>query len=131
MVYSFKVGDVALFLPSKNSPLGKPWAAFNINAPFHFMNTGPQSASQLANKEYIVARITNITEHTASFGNPDSAQYNLSVGTKYRLLEVEDWRANKLRVSKKRHISKDASDQSTLTESTLSNFSRAYSNEFK
>jgi hypothetical protein len=59
---SFKVGDVALFLPTRNST-GKPWAAFNINAPHYFLKPTDNIISQMTTREWIVARVTAIDEN--------------------------------------------------------------------
>lgn len=59
--YSFKVNDVALFLPTRNST-GKPWAAFNIHAPHYFLKPTDRVSDQLATREWIVARIASMTE---------------------------------------------------------------------
>jgi hypothetical protein len=120
--------------------LGKPWAAFNINAPCYFLkNTG--HTFDMSNKEWIVARITNITEHTADSSDPQSVEYGVTGGTTYRLLEVEDWRSHKHRTSKKRHIFGSSSttserhhnfgSSSTTTDqasssTTLAGFGKAY-----
>jgi hypothetical protein len=61
-IRSFKVGDVALFLPTRNST-GKPWAAFNINAPHYFLKPTDNIITQMTTREWIVARITSINEN--------------------------------------------------------------------
>ena len=77
---NFGKGDLALFLPTRNS-IAKPWAAFNgaaihyrfyhiiieasiftVSFPHYFLKPTPQIAAQLKNREWIVARITSITE---------------------------------------------------------------------
>ncbi|KAI5296075.1 oligomeric, coiled-coil, peripheral membrane protein [Ascosphaera acerosa] len=56
----YHVGDLALFLPTKNQPQ-KAWAAFNVNAPHRFLRfADPRS---LASRDWLVARITKIEEH--------------------------------------------------------------------
>lgn len=62
---SFQVGDVALFLPTRNST-GKPWAAFNINAPHYFLKPSDTIEQQMQHREWMVARITSITELTVT-----------------------------------------------------------------
>lgn len=124
---SFKVGDVALFLPPKNT-MGKPWAAFNINAPHYFLKNTDSIANQMSSKEWIVARIVKITEHIA---DEDLNPYGLSNGVKYHLIEVEHWRNNKTHVSKKRHISHDMglasiSESSSSINTTAPNFVHTY-----
>jgi autophagy-related protein 11 len=75
---NFAKGDLALFLPTRNS-VAKPWAAFNgtqaqtillirsdvscvVSFPHYFLTPSPQITAQLENREWIVARITSITE---------------------------------------------------------------------
>ncbi|KAF7360793.1 ATG11 domain-containing protein [Mycena venus] len=87
---NFAKGDLALFLPTRNS-VSKPWAAFN---------------EQLKTREWIVARITSITERVVDHNDPTSNPYGLGDGVKYYMLEVEDWtqpsQQNKRRVSSRK-----------------------------
>lgn len=97
---NFGLGDLALFLPTRNNS-GKPWAAFNINFPHFFLNfsgrpENEQLKESLQNKEWIVARITKIESRIAAStklgeveveGNP----FQLAEGVKFYLLEVEGW----------------------------------------
>lgn len=83
---NFAKGDLALFLPTRNSVL-KPWAAFNgqrqhlcicqdvpddepyvtpVSFPHYFLQATGHLAEQLKTREWIVARITSITEQVAS-----------------------------------------------------------------
>jgi autophagy-related protein 11 len=79
---NFTKGDLALFLPIKNSQQ-KPWAAFNglliifclsnaddidgtVAFPHYFLLATGHIADQLKTREWIVARITSITEKVAS-----------------------------------------------------------------
>ncbi|KAF1982295.1 putative autophagy-related protein 11, partial [Aulographum hederae CBS 113979] len=56
---SFKEGDLALFLPTRNQ-VTRPWAAFNIGAPHYFLRE--TDAHRLHNKEWLVARISKVEE---------------------------------------------------------------------
>lgn len=56
---SFKEGDLALFLPTRNQAT-RPWAAFNIGAPHYFLRE--QDAHKLQNREWLVARISKVEE---------------------------------------------------------------------
>lgn len=103
---SFQVGDVALFLPTRNST-GKPWAAFNINAPHYFLQGTDNMTAQMESRECIVARIVSITEHTTEANDPESNPFGLGEDTKFYLVEAENWRHNKHHPSKKRHIQHD------------------------
>ncbi|KAF9425316.1 oligomeric, coiled-coil, peripheral membrane protein [Podila epigama] len=111
---NFKVDDLTLFLPTRNS-LSKPWAAFNINFPHYFLKMTPSMANQLRNREWIVARITSITEAVVdkrqgsgvetgttvpgaeeeagavSSGINPHNPFGLADGVKYYLLEATSW----------------------------------------
>jgi autophagy-related protein 11 len=56
---SFKEGDLALFLPTRNQAT-RPWAAFNVGAPHYFLRE--QDSHKLHNKEWLVARISKVEE---------------------------------------------------------------------
>lgn len=104
---NFKVDDLTLFLPTRNS-ISKPWAAFNINFPHYFLQMTPTMANQLRNREWIVARITSITEAivdkrqgaSATDAEDDTGAgssimphnpFGLADGVKYYLLEATSW----------------------------------------
>ncbi|KAG2223902.1 hypothetical protein INT45_009354 [Circinella minor] len=107
---NFQTGDVALFLPTRNST-GKPWAAFNINAPHYFLKPSNSVVQQMITREWLVARITSITEHTVNVADPHSNPYGLTEGLTYYHLEVENWRTNRHR----KHSSKKSTKSSTAT----------------
>ncbi|KAG6335512.1 hypothetical protein ID866_3584 [Astraeus odoratus] len=90
---NFGKGDLALFLPTRNS-ISKPWAAFNVSFPHYFLQATGHLAEQLKSREWIVARITSITERVVDKSEPSSNPYGLSDGIKYYMLEVEDWTQN-------------------------------------
>jgi autophagy-related protein 11 len=58
---SFKEGDLALFLPTRNQSV-RSWAAFNVSAPHYFLRE--QDSHLLARKEWLVARISKVEERT-------------------------------------------------------------------
>ncbi|KAH7887046.1 putative peripheral membrane protein [Phlebopus sp. FC_14] len=87
---NFAKGDLALFLPTRNS-VSKPWAAFNVSFPHYFLLAAGHLAEQLKTREWIVARITSITERVVDQKDPSSNPYSLGHGIKYYMLEVEDW----------------------------------------
>ncbi|KAF8887526.1 hypothetical protein BD779DRAFT_1526741 [Infundibulicybe gibba] len=87
---NFAKGDLALFLPTRNS-VSKPWAAFNVSFPHYFLQATGHLAEQLKSREWIVARITSITERVVDQKDPTSNPYGLGDGVKYYMLEVEDW----------------------------------------
>ncbi|KAH9836395.1 uncharacterized protein C8Q71DRAFT_762403 [Rhodofomes roseus] len=87
---NFAKGDLALFLPTRNS-VSKPWAAFNVSFPHYFLQATGHLAEQLKTREWIVARITSITERVVDHKDPSTNPYGLGDGVKYYMLEVEDW----------------------------------------
>ncbi|KAI5788408.1 autophagy-related protein 11-domain-containing protein [Geopyxis carbonaria] len=56
---SFKTGDLALFLPTRNNAT-RPWAAFNVGAPHYFLNE--QDSHKLSSRDWLLARITKAEE---------------------------------------------------------------------
>lgn len=56
---SFKEGDLALFLPTRNQSM-RSWAAFNIGAPHYFLRE--QDVHRLNNRDWLVARISKVEE---------------------------------------------------------------------
>lgn len=90
---NFTKGDLALFLPTRNSA-SKPWAAFNVSFPHYFLQATGHLGEQLKSREWIVARITSITERVVDHNDPSSNPYGLGDGIKYYMLEVEDWTQN-------------------------------------
>ncbi|MCJ1357147.1 MAG: oligomeric, coiled-coil, peripheral membrane protein [Icmadophila ericetorum] len=56
---SFKEGDLALFLPTRNQAT-RPWAAFNVGAPHYFLRE--QDTHKLRAREWLLARISKIEE---------------------------------------------------------------------
>lgn len=91
---NFQTGDLALFLPTRNST-AKPWAAFNISFPHYFLRATGQLAEQLKTKEWIVAKITTITDKVATDAPTEDGQdgnpFQLPEGVRYYLLDVETW----------------------------------------
>lgn len=63
-LHSFAKGDLALFLPTRNSAV-PVWAAFNVSFPHHFLAASGVIAEQMKTREWIVARITSLTERIA------------------------------------------------------------------
>ena len=63
-LHSFTKGDLALFLPTRNSTV-PVWAAFNVSFPHHFLSATGIISEQMKSREWIVARITNLTEKIA------------------------------------------------------------------
>lgn len=56
---SFKDGDLALFLPTRNQAT-RPWAAFNVGAPHYFLRE--QDSHKLRTRDWLLARISKVEE---------------------------------------------------------------------
>ncbi|KAL8937406.1 MAG: hypothetical protein Q9216_004437 [Gyalolechia sp. 2 TL-2023] len=56
---SFKEGDLALFLPTRNQAT-RPWAAFNVGAPHYFLRE--QDTHKLRSRDWLLARISKVEE---------------------------------------------------------------------
>jgi autophagy-related protein 11 len=71
---TFKEGDLALFLPTRNQAI-RSWAAFNVGAPHYFLRE--QDVHKLQTRDWLLARITKIEERVVDLsksmngGNPD------------------------------------------------------------
>lgn len=71
---SFKEGDLALFLPTRNQAI-RSWAAFNVGAPHYFLRE--QDSHKLQARDWLLARITKIEERVVDLSksmngpNPD------------------------------------------------------------
>ena len=134
LLNSFAKGDLALFLPTRNSAV-PVWAAFNVSFPHHFLSATGVIAEQMKTREWIVARITAMTEKvvdakvspssqtfvvtlertidvvsTRNLQDPSTNPYLLAAGTKYFLLEVEPWSSKES--SRRRRTSADKGSSS-------------------
>ncbi|KAH9930184.1 hypothetical protein B0H21DRAFT_826142 [Amylocystis lapponica] len=107
---NFAKGDLALFLPTRNS-VSKPWAAFNVSFPHYFLQATGHLAEQLKTREWIVARITSITERVVDHKDPSTNPYGLGDGVKYYMLEVEDWTQPAYPSNKRRESSRKTSSE--------------------
>ena len=56
---SFKDGDLALFLPTRNQAT-RPWAAFNVGAPHYFLRE--HDSHRLQSRDWLLARISKVEE---------------------------------------------------------------------
>ncbi|KAK2731804.1 oligomeric, coiled-coil, peripheral membrane protein [Onygenales sp. PD_40] len=71
---SFKEGDLALFLPTRNQAI-RSWAAFNVGAPHYFLRE--QDAHKLHTRDWLLARISKVEERVVDLSksmngtNPD------------------------------------------------------------
>ena len=73
---SFKDGDLALFLPTRNQAT-KPWAAFNVGAPHYFLRE--QDSHKLQQRDWLLARISKVEERLVDLSKSMSARGNASI----------------------------------------------------
>ncbi|KAJ3240106.1 oligomeric, coiled-coil, peripheral membrane protein [Chytriomyces hyalinus] len=103
----FKIGDLALFLPTRNP---KAWAAFNVNAPHYFLSISSAEtlfSEQIRNRDWILGIITRIDRRQApqrskgskaktnpdvdSAAEIDANPFGLASGTSYFWCDVTPW----------------------------------------
>ena len=81
-----KEGDLALFLPTNN---GRPWAAFNVNAPHYFLREN--EAHRLGGgRDWLLARITTVEERVVDLtnGNVEHNPFDLADGLRWYYLDA-------------------------------------------
>ena len=78
---SFKEGDLALFLPTRNQAT-RPWAAFNVGAPHYFLRE--QDSHKLHSRDWLLARISKVEERVVDLSKsinglrpPNSDRYSI------------------------------------------------------
>ena len=69
---SFKEGDLALFLPTRNQTPRRPWAAFNVGAPHYFLRE--QHSHKLKSRDFLLARISRVEERVVDLGKDVDAR---------------------------------------------------------
>lgn len=107
---SFHPNDLALFLPTKNAT-ERVFAAFNLGKPNHFLKPTGKLIEDVESKEWIVARITAISEGVADVsGDIETNPYLLRPGSKYCMLEAEPWPAGL-----HRRVSRNLSSEKKVT----------------
>lgn len=78
---TFKEGDLALFLPTRNQAT-RPWAAFNVGAPHYFLRE--QDSHKLRTRDWLLARISKVEERVVdlskSINGLNAASDRRSVG---------------------------------------------------
>ncbi|KAL9634759.1 MAG: hypothetical protein Q9164_003900 [Protoblastenia rupestris] len=96
---SFKEGDLALFLPTRDQAT-KPWAAFNVGAPHYFLRE--QDSHKLGKRDWLIARISKVEERVVdlsrSINGPkapgvsmdEENPYELSDGLRWYLLDAAE-----------------------------------------
>ncbi|SLM41048.1 Autophagy-related protein 17 [Lasallia pustulata] len=67
---SFKEGDLALFLPTRNQAT-RPWAAFNVGAPHYFLRE--QDSHKLRTRDWLLARISKVEERVVDLSKSINA----------------------------------------------------------
>ncbi|KAL9933456.1 hypothetical protein V8E36_007632 [Tilletia maclaganii] len=97
---NFQVGDLVLFLPTRNTS-ARTFAAFNRGFPHYFLRAEGGFGEQIRSKDYLLDRITAVSEHVAGVpsvtvgsaggdGLADAANpYQLAPGVRYHILDVE------------------------------------------
>lgn len=85
----FKVGDLVLFLPTRDpSRTPQPWAAFNVGAP-HFFLKQKDNSDSLKDRDWLVGRISGIEERIVQHHNDrDENPFDLSEGLRWYYLEA-------------------------------------------
>ncbi|KMU79753.1 hypothetical protein CISG_08033 [Coccidioides immitis RMSCC 3703] len=104
---SFKEGDLALFLPTRNQAI-RSWAAFNVGAPHYFLRE--QDVHKLHTRDWLLARISKIEERVVDLSKTmnginqdkrsidasdgasieDDNPFELSDGLRWYLLEASE-----------------------------------------
>ncbi|KAJ9213726.1 hypothetical protein DTO166G4_4657 [Paecilomyces variotii] len=105
---SFKEGDLALFLPTRNQTI-RSWAAFNVGAPHYFLRE--QDVHKLSSRDWLLARISKVEERVVDLSksmnnfNPDRRSiaeasdgaslddenpFELSDGLRWYLLDAQE-----------------------------------------
>ncbi|QVM08487.1 oligomeric, coiled-coil, peripheral membrane protein [Coccidioides posadasii str. Silveira] len=104
---SFKEGDLALFLPTRNQAI-RSWAAFNVGAPHYFLRE--QDVHRLHTRDWLLARISKIEERVVDLSKTmnginqdkrsidasdgasieDDNPFELSDGLRWYLLEASE-----------------------------------------
>ncbi|BFZ58786.1 oligomeric, coiled-coil, peripheral membrane protein [Savitreella phatthalungensis] len=68
---SFSVGDLALFLPTRNGGPSGAWAAFNVQAPHYFLD---MRQVRVDGKDFLIGRIERIEERVGEPGVLEGSQ---------------------------------------------------------
>ena len=83
---SFKEGDLALFLPTRNQAT-RPWAAFNVGAPHYFLRE--QDIHKLHTRDWLLARISKVEERIVDLSRSLTNGDNPPFGTDRRSINTE------------------------------------------
>lgn len=86
---SFKEGDLALFLPTRNQAT-RPWAAFNVGAPHYFLRE--QDIHKLQTRDWLLARISKVEERVVDLSRSltnGNHSHNPSISVDRRSINTE------------------------------------------
>ncbi|KKY26748.1 putative taz1-interacting factor 1 [Phaeomoniella chlamydospora] len=75
---TFKEGDLALFLPTRNQAT-RPWAAFNVGAPHYFLRE--QDGHKLQSRDWLLARISKVEERVVDLSRSMQDRRSLQAET--------------------------------------------------
>ncbi|KAK6349135.1 oligomeric, coiled-coil, peripheral membrane protein [Orbilia blumenaviensis] len=75
---SFKEGDLALFLPTRNQ-VTRPWAAFNVGAPHYFLRE--VEGHRLKARDWLLARISKVEQRVVDLKNGNNGGAGSTVAT--------------------------------------------------
>ncbi|KAF3927675.1 hypothetical protein ABW21_db0202955 [Orbilia brochopaga] len=75
---SFKEGDLALFLPTRNQ-VTRPWAAFNVGAPHYFLRE--QEGHRLRARDWLLARITKVEQRVVDLSKGSAVSAAATAGS--------------------------------------------------
>jgi autophagy-related protein 11 len=84
---SFKEGDLALFLPTRNQAT-RPWAAFNVGAPHYFLRE--QDSHKLRARDWLLARISKVDERVVDLSKSMTGVPNPATGDGRSIGETSD-----------------------------------------
>ncbi|KAK7041494.1 hypothetical protein VNI00_009362 [Paramarasmius palmivorus] len=87
----FSEGDLALFLPTRNTITGA-WAPFKISFFHIYLSPTGELAGQTRAREWILGYITSITERVVDSEDPTSNPFALiGNGLKYYTVDAKEW----------------------------------------
>ncbi|MCJ1410203.1 oligomeric, coiled-coil, peripheral membrane protein [Ptychographa xylographoides] len=84
---SFKDGDLALFLPTRNQAT-RPWAAFNVGAPHYFLRE--QDSHRLQTRDWLLARISKVEERVVDLSKSMTGIGSVNVRRRNSIASASD-----------------------------------------
>ena len=85
---SFKEGDLALFLPTRNQAPKKSWAAFNVGAPHYFLRE--QEHHKLKSRDWLLARISKVEDRVVDLSKQIDSTHATTHTNSLSLRSVDD-----------------------------------------